>query len=110
MNVSTLETRAVLSHAHSELKSREDLRQLACPPATATFRPVPHYESVTALVETLLKRKLQVRREEYAVQRQGHRLFSVLDLVSDRGEYGFAIGLRTGNDRSLSLQLICGLR
>src|SRR5262249_27901117 len=26
------------------------------------------------------------------------------------GEYGFAIGLRTGNDRSLSLQLICGLR
>src|SRR5215472_16819563 len=106
MSLQTLETRAVLSHAHSQLMTREDLRQLACPPATATFRPIPHYELVTALIETLLKRQLVVRREKYAVQRQGHRLFGVLDLASEGGEYGFAIGLRTANDRTVSLQLI----
>ena len=44
------------------------------------------------------------------MQRKGHWLFGVLDLAAEGGEYGFAIGLRTGNDRSLALQLICGVR
>jgi len=60
--------------------SREELQWIPAPPATATHRPIPHCEVVQALVETLGFRHIEVVRDEYAVSRDGMKMFGVLDL------------------------------
>jgi len=90
--------------------SREELQWIPAPPATATHRPIPHCEIVQALVETLGFRHIEVVRDEYAVSRDGMKMFGVLDL-----EYGvtgvrFSIGVRNANDKSMRLAMTVGYR
>ncbi len=57
------------------------------------------------------KSSLRVKDEHYAVQRQGSQLFGTLDLDwQDTDEYAAAMGLRTSNDKSLSITMVAGLR
>jgi len=60
--------------------NREELARVPTPPATATHQPIPHHQIVEALVETLSFRQIGVIQEEYAVSKDGMKLFGVLDL------------------------------
>jgi hypothetical protein len=56
---------------------------------------------------------VDTQKEQYAVQRGGNIMFGTrtLDLHwEDTGEYAAAIGLRTSNDKSMSIQLAIGVR
>jgi hypothetical protein len=46
---------------------REELALVPTPPATETHRPMPHYEIIGALIETLGFRHIGVVHDEYAV-------------------------------------------
>jgi hypothetical protein len=90
--------------------SRPELQLVPAPLGTATHRPLPHPEIVEALLETLNFRHIEVVRDEYAVSRDGMRMFGVLDL-----EYGitgvrFSIGIRNANDKSMRLSMCIGFR
>jgi hypothetical protein len=101
----------LLTQRGSVRVTREQLSQFGVPPGTATWKPIRHREFVDTLHAELARRGLGVRREQYAVQNQGTVLFGTLDLDwQDTGEYAAAIGLRTANDKSMSLQLAVGLR
>ena len=43
----------LVAHCGSQRMSREELKALPVPPATSTFKPIPHAEVVDALIETL---------------------------------------------------------
>lgn len=90
--------------------SREQLAFLSTPPGTATHRPVPHIEVVSALVETLGFRHISVVNEEYAVSRDGMKMFGVMEL--DQGMHGarFALGIRNSHDKSFRLAVTVGYR
>jgi hypothetical protein len=106
-----VDTATLLTHRGSIRVTREHLAQFDPPQGTDTWKPVKHAELVDALHEELTRRGLQVRREQYAVQKQGTMLFGTLDLDwQATGEYAAAIGLRTANDKSMSIQLAIGLR
>ncbi len=60
--------------------TRPQLAAVPTPMGTATHRPVPHVEVVEALVETLSFRHIGVVTEEYAVSKDGMKMFGVLDL------------------------------
>ena len=60
--------------------TRLQLADVPTPLGTATHRPVPHVEIVEALVETLSFRHIGVVTEEYAVSKDGMKMFGVLDL------------------------------
>lgn len=96
--------------ASTEKLSRQQLMLVATPPATATHRPVPHAELVEALVETLGFRHIAVVHDEYAVSKDGMKMFGVLDL--DTGMHGcrFSIGVRNSHDKSMRLGLTVGYR
>jgi len=66
--------------------TRDQLALVTTPPATATHRPVPHSEVIQALVETLGFRHIAVVKDEYAVSKDGMKMFGVLDL--DTGMHG----------------------
>ena len=107
---------ATLSHASSQLLTRSDLKDIAPPPPTATWKPIAHYDLVQALDRQLAVRDIRIVKEEFALAHDGLRLFGVLELQvpgsngTSGVDYNFAMGLRTANDRSFATQLVAGAR
>jgi hypothetical protein len=90
--------------------TRQQLAAIDTPLGTATHRPVPHAEIVEALVETLSFRHIGVTAEEYAVTKDGMKMFGVLDLETGMDGCRFSIGLRNAHDKSMRLALVVGVR
>ena len=90
--------------------TRQQLATVGTPLGTATHRPVPHAEIVEALVETLSFRHIGVVQEEYAVSKDGMKMFGVLDLATEMEGCPFSIGLRNSHDKSMRLAMTCGYR
>ena len=96
--------------ASTEKLTRQQLALVPTPPGTATHRPVPHGEVVGALVETLGFRHIGVVKDEFAISKDGMKMFGVLDL--DTGMHGcrFSIGVRNAHDKSMRLAMTVGYR
>lgn len=90
--------------------TRQELATVPTPQATATHRPVPHVEIVETLVETLSFRHIGVVKEEYAVSKDGMKMFGVLDLDTGMPGCRFSIGIRNSHDRSMRLAAVVGVR
>ncbi len=100
-----------LSHANSQLVTRDQLLTIAPPASTATWRPIAHADLITAIDRQLLVRGITIQSETFAIQREGARLFGVLDLSIERsGEFCASLGIRTANDRSLALEIAVGVK
>jgi hypothetical protein len=80
--------------------SRDELALVPTPMATATHKPIPHIEVINALMETLGFRHIAVVKEEYAVSKDGMKMFGVMEL--DQGMHGarFALGATVTTSRS----------
>ena len=85
------DTTSTLISAGGKL-TRQELVLVPTPLGTTTHKIIPHAEVIEALVETLGFRHIGVVSEEYAVSRDGMKMFGVLDL--DTGMHGcrFSIG------------------
>jgi hypothetical protein len=96
--------------ASTEKLSRQQLALVHTPLGTLTHKPVPHSELVHALVETLGFRHIGVVQDEYAVSKDGMKMFGVLDL--DTGMHGcrFSIGIRNSHDKTMRLAMTVGYR
>jgi hypothetical protein len=96
--------------ASTEKLTRQQLALVPTPVGTATHRPVPHGEVVEALIETLGFRHINVVKEEYAVSKDGMKMFGVVDL--DTGMHGcrFSIGVRNAHDKSMRLAMTVGYK
>jgi hypothetical protein len=91
--------------------SREELARVPTPPTTATHQPIPHHQIVEALVESLSFRQISVIQEEYAVSKDGMKMFGVLDLEALLiPGCRFAVGIRNSHDKSMRLGLTIGAR
>ena len=100
----------LITHCGAHKITREELHLLPVPEATRTHRPIPHAEIVAILLETLSFRYIAVVRDEYAVTRDGMRMFGVLDLDAEFNGCRFSIGIRNANDKSMRLAMTIGYR
>src|SRR6202162_1422624 len=100
----------LMAHCGSSKITREELKGIPAPAGSTTHQPLPHFEIVGALVETLSFRQISVVREEYAVSSDGMKMFGVLDLETTFDGCRFSIGLRNSNDKSMRLALTVGYR
>jgi hypothetical protein len=100
----------LLAHAGSEKCTREDLAIIPAPEATDTFKPIPHITLVNSLLETLAFRHINVVKDEYAVSKDGMKLFGLVELETTFDGCRFALGLRNANDKSMRLGLTVGFR
>src|SRR5262249_22879244 len=90
---------------------KEELMKIEPPAPTGTWKPVAHGVLINTLTDVLSSRGLAVKREEYAVQREGNILFGILDLAwGETGEFYAAVGVRTSNDKTFAIQLAIGAR
>ena len=65
-----------LSHTQSQLVTRGELMTIPSPAGTPTWKPIAHGDLVQALDRQLMVRGITIRKEQFAVQRQGARLFA----------------------------------
>ncbi len=105
-----MEQSQLLAHCGSSKITREELKVIPTPAGSATHQPLPHFEIVRALVETLSFRQISVVREEYAVSGDGMKMFRVLDLETTFDGCRFSVGVRNSNDKSMRLALTVGYR
>lgn len=104
------QTATLLAHCVAAKLSREELAHLPTPIGTDTHRPVPHYELVNVLDETLSFRHISIVRSEFAVTPDGMKLFGVLELEQGFEGCRFAIGVRNSHDKSMRLAMTVGYR
>ncbi len=100
----------LIAHCGTSKVTREELIEIPVPEATRTHKPVAHFEVVETLEEALSFRHLKVVRDEYAVSRDGMKMFGVMDLDAEFMDCRFSIGLRNSNDKSMRLAMTAGYR
>jgi len=105
-----MEQAQLLTHCGSSKITREELKLIPTPEASATHQPIPHNQIVETLVESLSFRHVSAIREEYAVSNDGMKMFGVLDLETTFDGCRFAVGIRNANDKSMRLALTVGYR
>lgn len=96
--------------SYTKKLAREELALVLTPAGTATHRPIPHIDVIQALVETLGFRHIGVVKDEYAISRDGMRMFGIMELETQFQGCRFAIGLRNSHDKSMRLALTVGYR
>lgn len=110
----------LMSHVDTRKITREELGTIPAPLPTATHQPVPHIKIVEAISETLELRKLGIVRDEYAVSKDGMKMFGIMEVAESfhdgdfpqgaEKRFRFAIGLRNANDKTMRLGLTAGYR
>ncbi len=100
-----------LSHNNSQFVTRAELLTIPPPPRTETWKPIAHGDLIQAIDRQLMVRGISILEEKFAIQREGARLFGVLDLSieGDTPEFCAAMGIRTANDRSMALEIAVGV-
>ena len=96
--------------AYDRKISREELLLVPTPAGTDTHRPVPHGEVINALIETLGFRHIGVHKDEYALSKDGMKMFGLMELETTFNGCRFAIGIRNAHDKSMRLAMTVGYR
>jgi hypothetical protein len=100
----------LMVHAGSGKIGRQDLSLITTPAATETHVPVPHADIVGGVIESLGYRRIEVVRDEYAVSKDGMRMFGVMDLSLEDRDIRFSLGIRNAHDKSFSFAMTVGYR
>src|ERR1700734_3563441 len=95
---------------HGSKIGREELALVLAPQGTATHKVIPHHEVVNALVDTLSLRHIAPVREEYAVSKDGMKMFGIMELETTFQGCRFALGIRNAHDKSMRLAMTVGYR
>jgi len=100
----------LMVHAGGRRVTREELATLPTPASTNTHKVIPHHEVINALEETLSFRHINIVRGDYAIAKDGARLFSLLEVDAEHEGVRFAIALRNAHDKSMTLAMTAGYR
>ncbi len=95
----------------SKRVSRADLLDVPTPKPTLSWKPVPHHDVASLVVDEAEDRGFCVLSEEYGLNPAGTKLFGVLRFhPQGHPEFGRALGIRNSHDKSLALGLTAGER
>jgi hypothetical protein len=101
---------ALIAHVDTERITREQLVLLPTPAGTDTHKVIPHIEVVNAIIETLGFRHIAVHKDEYAVSRDGNKMFGLMELDQTFTGCRFALGIRNSHDKTMRLAMTVGYR
>jgi hypothetical protein len=100
----------LLSHCGTDKVSRDSLATLPVPERTDSFQPIPHNVFIDSIEESLAYRHMRIERSEFAVSKDGMKMFGLLEVNAEYEGVRFAIGCRNANDKSMRLGMVAGYR
>ena len=104
-------TQELLMHtADGKYATLEELREIALPEETPSYKPVSHYDLATNLAEVsgTLLRDYELERSQYGLARDGAQLFGVHTYRNGSDSMGLSIGFRNSYDKSMSVGIAIG--
>lgn len=94
----------------AERVSRGELFGIPTPEATATWKPVPHYEAAEMVAREAQRRGYAIAGEEYGLSKDGSKMFGVIKFhYGNSVQMTRCLGVRNSHDKSLALGLTVGL-
>lgn len=105
-----VQTGNLMAHAGASKLTREELALVPIPPATDTFKPIPHFEIINYLEESFSYRGIEIVRSEFAVTPDGLRMFGLVEIDMVEDGLRFSVGVRNGNDKTMRLGMVAGYR
>lgn len=105
-----MESGTLIAHIDTEKIDRQTLALIPTPLGTETHKPIPHIEVVNAIIETLGFRHIAVHRDEYAVSKDGNKMFGLLELDQTFTGCRFALGIRNSHDKTMRLAMTVGYK
>ena len=99
----------LIMHAGGEETTRSIVEAVPVPESTASYKPVP-YAAAIELMHYEAKRPLglDVRAEQYGLNKAGDQMFALLTLDTGNAEHGLSIGLRQSYNKTLALGVAIG--
>jgi len=101
---------SLLVHTGGNVVTKEELALVPVPEATESYVPVPHDQLADTLLtvgQDILK-GFSLKRELYAMARNGNQMFGVLVFKNGRDELGLSIGFRNSYDKSMAIGIAIG--
>lgn len=101
----------LIVHSGGKKVARQNLVELETPVSEAASHVIlPHHELVQMVEESLGYRGITIEKDEYAIAKQGLRLFGMLTLSIKQDGINLVMGLRNSHDKSFSLGIVAGFR
>lgn len=100
----------LMAHCGTTKVDRHFLSQIQTTGETDTFKPIAHSRLVNTIEESLAYRHMRIVRSEFAVSKDGMKMFGLLEVNNEFDGIRFAIGLRNANDKSMRLGMVAGYR
>jgi Domain of unknown function (DUF932) len=100
----------LMTHCGTDRVNRDFLATIETPDRTDTFQPIAHASLIDSVEESLSFRHISIVKSEFAVSKDGMKMFGLLEVNSEYEGVRFAIGLRNANDKSMSLGMTSGYR
>lgn len=97
-----------MKKGNTRFVTREELALIPTPERTATHKPLAHAEVITSFADALDGLGYPVLSERHEISLDNMRLFTLLQVAGETGDYRFAVALRHANDKSMSLQGVAG--
>jgi hypothetical protein len=104
------EKMSLLVHKGGNAATRDDLALVPIPEATDSYIPVPHNhlaDTLSTIGQDILN-GFRLKKEQYALARDGNQMFGVLVFESDHDELGLSIGFRNSYDKSMAVGIAIG--
>ena len=101
---------SLLIHTGGSVVTKEELALVPVPEATESYVPVPHDQLADTLLtigQDILK-SLNLKREQYALARNGKQMFGVLVFKNGHDELGLSIGFRNSYDKTMAIGIAIG--
>src|SRR5665213_2024891 len=99
-----------MAHVDASKIDRQALALVPCPEGTDTHRPIPHHQLIDSLEETLSFRHIAIHKAEFAVTKDGNKMFGLLELDQTFTGCRFALGVRNSHDKTMRLAMTVGYR
>ena len=88
----------------------DELKAVPAPASTATHQVIPHHQVIDQLTETLAFRHIAIHSMEFAVSKDGNKMFGLMDLDQTFTGCRFALGVRNSHDRTMRLAMTVGYK
>ena len=99
----------MLLHCGSKQSTLEEVRAVAVPTLTDSWKPVAYGDAIDFMRDTAVGTLgLEVESEQYGLNKNGDQLFALLTLDTGDSEQGLSIGLRQSYNKSLALGVAIG--
>lgn len=102
----------LVSHVNTDIVTLEQLGLVPVPSETATYMPISHDEMARNIRrigdDMLIPKGYVFQTEQYALGRDGQRVFGVFQYANGSPDMGLAIGWRNSYDKSMSAGLCIG--